>query len=643
MKKIICLMGILLCFLRGSEPPFKKGVNFTNWFQASSPWQIHFKKFTRQDFVDVKSLGCDVIRLPINLHHMTDGAPDYKLDSLFLYFLDQVVDITEELDMHLILDNHTFDPATSTDPNVGDVLVPVWTQMAEHFKNRSVLLYYEILNEPHGIADHNWNSIQQNVIDAIRSVDQKHAIIVGPAGWNSYHNLQYMPEYKDDNLIYTFHFYDPFLFTHQGASWVEPSMESLAGVPFPYIASEMPECPSQLKGTWLEGNLNDYSNQGTVARVRQLLDIAIEFKKERDVPLFCGEFGVYQPNSDNDDRVFWYNIVRKYMEEHGIAWTMWDYRGGFGLFEEGSNELFDYDLNIPLVDTLGFNIPDQFEYNKQPDTAGFDIYKDFIGPGIIETSWIDQGLIDYYSKNSPYDGKFCIYWTGVNQYSNIGFEFKPVKDLSVLVDDGYVLDFWVKGDTPNKKFDIRFIDTKKGQADHPWRMGKTIDGHYGDWNNEWQHIQIPLSELEEKGSWDEAWYEPQGKFNWQKVKQFQIVAEHYDLQNIKFWFDNIKILHPDKTEVTGDSRRPLSYRLFQNYPNPYNDYTKIKYTIPKAGPVVIEIYNLAGQKIETLVDHYQEAGQYELGWQAAEASTGVYLYRLKAGKDTQTKKMILLK
>jgi hypothetical protein len=127
------------------------------------------------------------------------------------------------------------------------------------------------------------------------------------------------------------------------------------------------------------------------------------------------------------------------------------------------------------------------------------------------------------------------------------------------------------------------------------------------------------------------------------VKQFQIVAEHYDLQNIKFWFDNIKILHPDKTEVTGDSRRPLSYRLFQNYPNPYNDYTKIKYTIPKAGPVVIEIYNLAGQKIETLVDHYQEAGQYELGWQAAEASTGVYLYRLKAGKDTQTKKMILLK
>jgi len=331
------------------------------------------------------------------------------------------------------------------------------------------------------------------------------------------------------------------------------------------------------------------------------------------------------------------------MEEHGIAWTMWDYRGGFGLFEEGSNELFDYDLNIPLVDTLGFNIPDQFEYNKQPDTAGFDIYKDFIGPNIIETSWLDQGIINYYSKNSPFDGKFCIYWTGVNQYSSISFKFQPAKDIAKLVDNGYILDFWAKGDTPNKKFDVRFIDTKEKPTDHPWRMGKTIDGSYGSWNGEWQHIQIPLSELKEKGSWDNGWYEPQDKFNWQEVEYFQIVAEHYDLQNIKFWFDNIKILHPDKAEITGDSRRSLSYRLFQNYPNPFNDQTKIKYIISEAGQVVIDIYDLTGHKIETMVNRHQKAGEYELDWQANEVSTGVYLYRLKAGQYSQTRKMILLK
>ena len=107
----------------------------------SSAQQIHFTRFTRQDFINLKSLGCDVIRLPINLHFMTDGAPNYTIDPLFLCFLDQVVDWAEELELHLILDNHTFDPAENTDPNIGDVLVPVWTQVADHYKVRTTYLY----------------------------------------------------------------------------------------------------------------------------------------------------------------------------------------------------------------------------------------------------------------------------------------------------------------------------------------------------------------------------------------------------------------------------------------------------------------------------------------------------------------------
>jgi hypothetical protein len=57
--------------------PFARGVNVTNWVQAGSPGQIQFTKFTEQDLIDIRSLGCDVIRLPINLHHMTDGPPHY--------------------------------------------------------------------------------------------------------------------------------------------------------------------------------------------------------------------------------------------------------------------------------------------------------------------------------------------------------------------------------------------------------------------------------------------------------------------------------------------------------------------------------------------------------------------------------------
>ena len=273
-------------------------MNLTNWFQAGSANQIQFTKFTRKDFENIKSLGCDVIRLPINLHFMTNGAPDYVLDPLFLSYLDQAVDWAEELEIHIILDNHTFDPATATDPGVGTILVKVWTQMADHFKDRSNLVYYEILNEPHGISDLLWGSIQQTAIDAIRSRDTNHTIVVGPADWNSYHKLSAMPVYTDPKLLYTFHFYDPFILTHQGASWTDPSMVPLAGVPFPYSASSMPAVPASLRGTWIETLMNNYAVDGTAAKVKQLIDIAVNFRNQRNVPIFCGEFGVYIPNSN---------------------------------------------------------------------------------------------------------------------------------------------------------------------------------------------------------------------------------------------------------------------------------------------------------------------------------------------------------
>ena len=72
--------------------PFNKGVNLSGWLQAGSPQEIHFTKYTKQDFENIKSLGADVIRLPINLHSMTSGAPEYNLDPLFLKFLDSIID-----------------------------------------------------------------------------------------------------------------------------------------------------------------------------------------------------------------------------------------------------------------------------------------------------------------------------------------------------------------------------------------------------------------------------------------------------------------------------------------------------------------------------------------------------------------------
>jgi len=528
--------------------PFTRGVNLTNWLQyISSVRHIQFTKFTKQDLSNIKSLGCDVIRLPIDLHLMTDGEPDYTIDPLFYYFLDQVIDWAEDLGLHLILDNHTGGVGVSTDPDIDDFLIPVWTQMAQRYKDRSNLIYYEVLNEPHDISDAVWNGIQQKVVDAIRRVDQTHTIIVGPAGWNGYRNLKDMPVYADDNLIYTFHFYDPMLFTHQGAFWGNPSLESLAGVPFPYDAARMPVCPAELEGTFWEERLLNYHDEGTVEYVKELIDIAADFQATRNVPLFCGEFGVLMINSDNEDRVRWYNVVRSYLEEEDIAWTTWDYTGGLGLFEQGGNDLFDYDLNIPLVEALGFTVPPQREYVLMPDVTGFDLYLDYIAPGIVDSSWLTDERLDYYSENNPASGDFCIHWTGVNQYQSISFHFSLVKDLSVLVDGGFAVDFWVRCSNPGAKIDIRFIDTKTDDpGDHPWRMRYAIDRNIATWNGQWNHLQISLNAFSEGGSWDNnRWYNPIGAFDWTAIDRFEIVPEYGDLTGIHFYFDDIRVVEPN--------------------------------------------------------------------------------------------------
>jgi endoglucanase len=216
-----------------TQAPFSRGVNLTGWFQAESPGQIQFNRFDREDIANIKSLGCDVIRLPVNLHSMTTGSPSYTLDPLYVTFLDSVITWCEDLRIYLIIDNHSFDPNVSTSPDIGNILTKVWSQTAAHLKDRSDYILFEILNEPHGISTSSWGSIQNQVINAIRVYDSRHTIIVGGSGYNSYNELSALPVYSDNNLLYTFHFYDPFMFTHQGAGWTEPSMEPLSGVPFP--------------------------------------------------------------------------------------------------------------------------------------------------------------------------------------------------------------------------------------------------------------------------------------------------------------------------------------------------------------------------------------------------------------------------
>jgi len=88
---------------------------------------------------------------------------------------------------------------------------------------------------------------------------------------------------------------------------------------------------------------------------------------------------------------------------------------------------------------------------------------------------------------------------------------------------------------------------------------------------------------------------------------------------------------------------PTYYDLTQNYPNPFNPSTKIIYSVPKSSKVLIKVYDILGNEIETLVNEEKQTGTYEITWYADNLPSGVYFYQLKAGDFIETKKMVLLR
>jgi hypothetical protein len=115
-----------------------------------------------------------------------------------------------------------------------------------------------------------------------------------------------------------------------------------------------------------------------------------------------------------------------------------------------------------------------------------------------------------------------------------------------------------------------------------------------------------------------------------------------------FWNPWVVEMSPVEWEEFDFSQRPTVFALRQNYPNPFNPTTVIQYALPKSSFVKIEVYNILGQKVRTLMEEEQEPGYKMVDWDGkddsgAEVSSGVYFYRIEAGSFVECKKMTLLK
>jgi endoglucanase len=234
-------------------------------------------------------------------------------------------------------------------------------------------------------------------------------------------------------------------------------------------------------------------------------------------------------------------------------------------------------------------------------------------------------------------------------YRGISLKFLPEKDLSLLQSKNYALDFMVRCNNPKAQFEIRFVDNKTNDtATHSWRMSYLVTSKVVPFDNRWHHVHIPFSQMKETGAWDGTWSNPRGKFDWKSIGYLEFRNEQKALPSqTKIWFDNILVTNLDTAQVYDTTKivePPKTYSDIFNgnvkqlnvYPNPTKQQTTISYQLLNDAFVTISIYNTLGQKVCTLVEAKQSAGEYSINWQTADIPQGFYVCKLMTAEGILT-------
>ncbi|MBX9782510.1 MAG: glycoside hydrolase family 5 protein [Chitinophagaceae bacterium] len=231
-----------------------------------------------------------------------------------------------------------------------------WKAMAAYFKKYPAdKLFFEVYNEPHASAGGLttkpktwWQNVQEQLVAAIRSETTDHYIIVGGEGWNNIEGLLLLQPYNHPKLIYNFHFYDPFLFTHQGAAWVgwEAALNA-RNVPYPSSPEAVAPVIAQTINQSTKDALSWYGSQRyNIDSLDKWVKLAADWAAQKNVLLICNEFGSYKLYAPRQSRMSYLKDIRTVLEKNKIGWAMWEYDEGFGLIDyTGGNR------NNPVLDT----------------------------------------------------------------------------------------------------------------------------------------------------------------------------------------------------------------------------------------------------------------------------------------------------
>jgi endoglucanase len=286
-----------------------RGMNLGNALEAphEGAWGMRLEE---SHFETIADAGFQSVRIPVRWSaHAMEQSP-YTIDPSFLERVAWAVDEALGRNLAVVLNFHHIEEVYAEPDAQAERFLALWKQVATAFRDRPRdRVVFEILNEPHGSLDAaRWNVLLPKAIETIRTLDPERILMVGPAQWNNFRALDdlHLPE-DDHRLIVTFHYYDPFHFTHQGANWAGADAERWLGTRWPSDGKE-------------------------VQLVREHFDEVKSWADAHQRPVHLGEFGTFE-KADLDSRVAWTKTISREAEARGFSWSYWEFGAGFGAFD----------------------------------------------------------------------------------------------------------------------------------------------------------------------------------------------------------------------------------------------------------------------------------------------------------------------
>jgi endoglucanase len=284
-----------------------RGINLGNALEGphEGAWGVTLKA---DYFRLIKKAGFNSVRIPIrwSAHANTDFP--YEIESSFFHRVDWAIQQALSRDLVAVINVHHYEEMNRDPVQSLPRLVELWKQIALRYQNFPKRLMFELLNEPNEqLDDERWQQAFPQVLSAIRDSNPDRMVVIGSAPLNGIEHLDklHLPP-QDRRIIGTFHYYGPFHFTHQGASWVKGS-EPWRGTRWTGTSQEREELR------------NDFER-------------AAAWSQQNHRPLYLGEFGAYR-EANMDDRALWTRAVAREAEKWGFSWSYWEFCSEFGAYD----------------------------------------------------------------------------------------------------------------------------------------------------------------------------------------------------------------------------------------------------------------------------------------------------------------------